>query len=110
MKSLNEEINYIKQLFEEVLSILKSVDNDNFDSHLNSAKLKIEEVNRIKERLNSTFPNELLKKYNAMLLDVTKQIQDTFDNLFTKKKNDYAEVGKQIAVLRNKYKLVNYYR
>ncbi len=110
MKSLEEEISYIKQLLEDVLSILKSVDNDNFDLHLNTAKLKMEEVNVTKERLRKSFPNEVLKKYNGTLFEITKQIQETFDNLFTKKKNDYAEVGKQIAVLRNKSKLVNYYR
>ena len=110
MKNLNDEINSLRILLEQALEKLKNVNDLNFDENLNSAKTFLENYNFIKLQLKNKYPIEKLKNYNTLLFDITKQIQETFDNLYTDKKNKFAEVGKQIAILKNKAKLINYYR
>ncbi|MHB8338946.1 MAG: hypothetical protein ACYC6P_15980 [Ignavibacteriaceae bacterium] len=110
MEKLQNEINNIKFLLNEVLQVLNSVDDKNFDNNLIKAKHGMEKMDELKLSLKKTYPYEELKKYDPELVEITKQIQDSFDNLFTRKKNQFAELGKQIAALRNKSKLVNYYR
>ncbi|MHB1687853.1 MAG: hypothetical protein ACYCVH_10815 [Ignavibacteriaceae bacterium] len=110
MNNLNDEINNIKLLLTGILGNLNAVNDENFDENLTKAKLGMEEVNRLKFKLKEKYPLQTLNKYDAVLLEITKQIQVSFDNIFTKKKNQLAEIGKQIAILKNKSKLVNYYR
>ena len=110
MGSLQSEINNIKSLLNEVLQVLNSVDNKNFDNNLIKAKHGMEKMVKLKLSLKNNYSYEELKKYDPELVEITKLIQDSFDNLFTSKKNQFAELGKQIAALRNKSKLVNYYR
>ena len=110
MKKLEMEIEDIKSLLNEVLQTLNSVDDKNFDNNLIKAKHGMEKMVKLKLSLKNNYSYEELKKYDPELVEITKLIQDSFDNLFTKKKNQFAELGKQIAALRNKSKLVNYYR
>ena len=110
MEKLQNDINNIKFLLNEVLQVINSVDDKNFDNNLIKAKHGMEKMDELKLSLKKTYPYEELKKYDPELVEITKQIQDSFDNLFTRKKNQFAELGKQIAALRNKSKLVNYYR
>ncbi len=110
MEKLQNDINNIKFLLNEVLQVINSVDDKNFDNNLIKAKHGMEKMVELKLSLKKTYPYEELKKYDLELVEITKQIQDSFDNLFTRKKNQFAELGKQIAALRNKSKLVNYYR
>ena len=110
MEKLQNEIYNIKSLLNEVLQVLNSVDDKNFDNNLIKAKHGMEKMVKLKLSLKNNYSYEELKKYDPELVEITKLIQDSFDNLFTKKKNQFAELGKQIAALRNKSKLVNYYR
>jgi len=110
MKNLEMEIADIKSLLNEVLHALSSVNEQNFDENLIKAKHGMEKMANLRLSLKKAYPLEVLKKYDPELVEITKLIQDSFDNLFTKKKNQFAELGKQIAALRNKSKLVNYYR
>lgn len=110
MKNLSDEINSLKILLEQALEKLKSVNDLNFDENLNSAKTLMENYNFLKLQLKISYPIEQLENYNLLLFEIAKQIQETFDNLYTDRKNKFAEVGKQIAILKNKAKLINYYR
>ncbi len=110
MKNLIDEINSLRILLEQALEKLKSVNDLNFDDNLNSAKTLMESYNFLKLQLKNSYPIQQLENYNPLLVDLTKQIQETFDNLYTDRKNKFAEVGKQIAILKNKAKLINYYR
>ena len=110
MKNLSDEINSLKILLDQALEKLRNVNDLNFDENLNAAKTLMENYNLLKLQLKNTYPIEQLVSYNILLVDITKQIQETFDNLYTDRKNKFAEVGKQIAILKNKAKLTNYYR
>ncbi len=110
MKNLSNEINSLKILLDQALEKLRNVNDLNFDENLNAAKTLMENYNLLKLQLKNTYPIEQLVSYNILLVDITKQIQETFDNLYTDRKNKFAEVGKQIAILKNKAKLTNYYR
>ncbi len=110
MKNLSDKIYALRVLLEQALEKLKCVNDLNFDENLNSAKTLMENYNFMKLQLKNSYPVDQLQSYNTLLLDITKQIQETFDNLYTDKKNKFAEVGKQIAILKNKAKLINYYR
>lgn len=110
MKNLSDEINSLKILLDQALGKLRNVNDLNFDENLNAAKTLMGNYNLLKLQLKNTYPIEQLVSYNILLVDITKQIQETFDNLYTDRKNKFAEVGKQIAILKNKAKLINYYR
>ncbi|MHB8578578.1 MAG: hypothetical protein ACYDA4_01815 [Ignavibacteriaceae bacterium] len=110
MEKLQSEINNIKSLLNGVLQVLNSMDDKNFYDNLSKAKLGMERMAELKLSLKKTFHYDELKKFDPELVKITKQIQESFDNLCTKKKNQFAELGKEIAALRNKSKLVNYYR
>ena len=101
----------LKFLFVELISkIDKLRDENNFFDELKNIKIEISEIQSIKNDLMNSPNKEELKKMEPELNYFAKQIQEKFDDIIEKKRNDLAEIALKIGNLQNSRKLANYSR
>jgi hypothetical protein len=101
----------LKYLFVELVAkIDRLVDENNFFNELNTIKSEISEIQSIKADLMGGPNSEYYKKMEPELTEFAKQIQEKFDNIIEKKRNDLAEIALKIGNLQNSKKLANYNR
>jgi hypothetical protein len=101
----------LKFLFVELISkIDKLADENNFLKEFNTIKSGISEIQSIKSDLINGPNKEDLKKMEPELNTFAKQIQEKFDDIIEKKRNDLAEIALKIGNLQNSRKLANYKR
>ncbi|MEJ2615726.1 MAG: hypothetical protein P8Z35_12265 [Ignavibacteriaceae bacterium] len=101
----------LKFLFVELVSKIDNLnDENNFFAELKSIKIGISEIQAIKSDLLAGPDKEEFKKMEAELNNFAKQIQEKFDNIIEKKRNDLAEIALKIGNLQNSRKLANYNR
>ena len=101
----------LKFLFVELVSKIDNLkDENNFFTELKSIKIGISEIQAIKSDLLAGPDKEEFKKMESELSNFAKQIQEKFDNIIEKKRNDLAEIALKIGNLQNSRKLANYNR
>jgi hypothetical protein len=101
----------LKFLFVELVSKIDNLkDENNFFTELKSIKIGISEIQDIKSDLLEGPNKEEFKKMESELSNFAKQIQEKFDNIIEKKRNDLAEIALKIGNLQNSRKLANYNR
>ncbi len=101
----------LKFLYVELVSkIDKLTDVNNFFIELNTIKTEISEIQSIKNDLITGPNGEDFKKMEPELNKFAKQIQEKFDDIIEKKRNDLAEIAMKIGNLQNSRKLANYNR
>jgi len=111
MDDFRQKYYRLKFLFVELISkIDKLKDEIDFFSELNNIKLEISEIQSIKNDLVNGPNKEDLKKMEPELNNFAKQIQEKFDNIIEKKRNDLTEIAIKIGNLQNSRKLANYNR
>ncbi|MGA9293870.1 MAG: hypothetical protein WCE54_24170 [Ignavibacteriaceae bacterium] len=101
----------LKFLFVELVSKIDNLTDENtFFAELKSIKTGISEIQAIKNDLLTGPGKEEFKKMEPELNNFAKQIQEKFDNIIEKKRNDLAEIALKIGNLQNSRKLANYNR
>jgi hypothetical protein len=101
----------LKFLFVELISkIDKLADVNNFFNELVTIKSSIFEIQSLKNDLMNGSNQEEFKKMEPELNDFAKQIQEKYDDIIEKKRNDLAEIALKIGNLQNSRKLANYNR
>ena len=101
----------LKFLFVELVSKIDNLESENnFFAELKSIKTGISEIQSIKNDLLADPNKEEFKKMEPELNNFAKQIQEKFDNIIEKKRNDLAEIALKIGNLQNSRKLANYNR
>ncbi len=101
----------LKFLFVELVTkIDKLTDENNFFDLLNTIRTEISEIQTIKNDLMNGANKEDFKKMEPELNKFAKLIQEKFDDIIEKKRNDLAEIALKIGNLQNSRKLANYNR
>ncbi len=101
----------LKFLYVELVSkIDKLTEVNNFFAELNTIKAEISKIQSIKNDLMNGSNSEDFKKMEPELNIFAKQIQEKFDYIIEKKRNDLAEIALKIENLQNSRKLANYNR
>jgi hypothetical protein len=108
MDYLNTRIHEIHLLLLSVLNDINSINDSNFDEKLNSAKIGMGKVKRLKSELKSKFTSGELKQFDSELTLVAKQIQKEFDNIVADKKQQLAQVSAELEIVQNQKKLAIY--
>ena len=101
----------LKFLFVELVAkIDKLMDENNFFDLLNTIKTEISEIQTIKNDLMNGANKEDFKKMEPEVNKFAKLIQEKFDDIIERKRNDLAEIALKIGNLQNSRKLANYNR
>lgn len=103
----NEEI---ETLLTEVLSIVESLNDNDFDKQLSGAQEKIEKAKLLKKEVEEGFTKEETALFREILTILTKQIEKKFDNKIKEKNLEKDRIGRKIEQLKNNKKLQNYRR
>lgn len=107
---LQTEIDKIKFLLKKVLSDLDLVESGEFQKNFDNAKERMISFQKLKNELIKDYPVEELKKYDAELTMLTKQINNKYDNIIEVKKKLMQEIELRMKLLQNRKKLINYSR
>jgi hypothetical protein len=110
MKNLNEKIEELKQLLSLVIETLGQTDTENFDEKIRIVQKAINSINLAREQLKKEYDINILRNFDPELLFLTKQIQNSFDNVSRKVKIEADKVSKELRNLYNKKKLTSYNR
>ena len=108
--NLEHKIDVIKELFDKTLFELNGISIDHFDSHFNRAKKNVTDINKLREELLQDFSLEELEKYDQELLDLAKQIKNTYDNIIGKFTEERNILSEKLKSVQNKKKIANYSR
>ncbi|GEM_PF-6093065 len=101
-------IKRIEKNFSEVLFLLDNIDDENFNGKISRINFLYEDISKQKEILKSNFGLEELKKYNKFLTDKAKVIKEKFDNIIAEKSEKSISLKKELFLINNKKKLINY--
>lgn len=110
MKDIIVYIEDIEILLTQVLSIVESFNDHDFDMQFNSAQEKIEKVKLLKKEVEERFSKEEIALFKEKLIILTKQIEKKFDNKIKEKNLEKDRIGQEIEQLKNNKKLQNYRR
>jgi len=102
------EIENLKYLLGSVLTNLNSITYENFDITFNEAKNKMILANEIRKQLQGTPNNEEYRKSEKELLILAKLIQESYDNVIRKIKDEQDKIALQLKSLGNKRKIAIY--
>ena len=106
-----EPVNGIKRIeknFSEVLFLLENIDDENFNRKISRINFLYEDISKQKEILKLQFSLEELKKYDKFLTAKAKVIKEKFDNIIAKKSKKSISLKKELFLINNKKKLINY--
>jgi gas vesicle protein len=110
MEILRKKIDELTILYQEVLQELSRVSEDNFREQLPLTVEKAKAANLIRDKLFTEYDHEMIKKCDESLIEITKQIKFTFDNMVEEKQKEISSVELELKKLQNKKKLVLYGR
>jgi hypothetical protein len=110
MEAITVYIEKIEILLIQVLNIFESLNDDNFESQLNSARDKMDTVKKIKTEIQGIYKKEEMIPFEEKLHFLAKQIEERFDNMIKEKNLERDRIGQEIEQLKNKKKLQNYRR
>jgi hypothetical protein len=110
MEILEKKIEELTILYKEVLKDLKKITEDNFKTQLPLTIKMANAANSIRDNLFSEYPRDEIKKCDASLIETTKQIKFTFDNMVEETQKEITSVELELKKLQNKKKLVLYGR
>lgn len=110
MLNPENEIGKIKDELIGLQNILGNVNSDNFDEYNLKIQNSVSAVVNINNKLKTEFPETLYKKYTEEIKEPAKFILKMLDSMIKVKKNEMAEVSKQLKVFENKKKLTKYIR
>jgi hypothetical protein len=110
MKNPEQKIEELTILYKEVLQELGRVTEENFQDILPSTMEKVKGANLIRDKLYKEYDLAEIKKCDASLIETTKQIKFTYDNMVEETQKEMASVGLELKKLQNKKKLVLYGR
>jgi len=110
METLESNIEQIKSSYIQVLNILNSFNDREFQRQLKKAKGLMDSSKLSREKLRNEYDARELQLYEADLQLLTKQIKEKFDNIVREKTLRKEKIAQQIEWLKNKKKLQNYRR
>lgn len=93
-----------------ILCDLDSISPDNFDSKFAETKAKMALVHELKNKLKAEYDIDELRKNEAELVLLAKQIEEKYDNMYTEMKNEKTEISSVLKNVRNRKKIAKYSR
>jgi hypothetical protein len=110
MREITSYIEEIQILLVQVLSIIETFNDTDFDNQLKSAQEKIEKVRLLKKELEKGYKKEEIEPFKENIHNLTKQIEEKFDNKIKEKNIEKDRIAREIEQLKNNKKLQNYRR
>lgn len=102
------EIENLKYLLGSILTNLNSITFENFDEKFKEARSKMILANELRKQLPVSSNIEEYKKSEKELLILTKLIQESYDNVIRKIKDEQERVALQLKSLGNRKKIAIY--
>jgi hypothetical protein len=108
IKILEEKLNNIKLLLANSLSLLTSIDDENFSLNLASATENYNKSEIIKKELLKKHSKSELRNLEKPIVELIKQISEKIDNIIEQKKNESAKISLMLQQIHNKKNLIKY--
>jgi hypothetical protein len=110
MNILKKKIEELTILYKEVLKEITAITEENYKEQLPLAINKAKAANLIRDKLFAEYDREMVKKCDESLIETTKQIKFTYDNIVEDNQKQITSVALELKKLQNKRKLVVYER
>jgi hypothetical protein len=107
---LEKRINEIKNLLLEIIYYFDNIDEANFKKYLDKALKNMVLVDLVKKELRSIYGAEQLKNNEMELSELSKLIQERFDNIVRLKKEEAENISDNLKQIQNQKKIANYIR
>ncbi|MCH8033231.1 MAG: hypothetical protein IH950_05665 [Bacteroidetes bacterium] len=110
MNSLTDQIQQLKILLETTSADLSDISVKNFNNKMPTIRNKINQIVLKRKELIQQYKREDLLQYDKKLFNLTKQIQEKFDNVIEWYKTETLEIAQKLVQIRNRKKIANYVR
>jgi len=110
MNSLINEIEQLEILLETTSVDLSDISVENFNNKMPLIRNKLNQIVSKRKELLQQYERKDLLQYDKNLFDLTKQIQEKFDNVIEGYKTETLEIANKIVQIRNRKKIANYVR
>ena len=110
MNSLTDQIQQLKILLETTYADLSDISVKNFNNKMPTIRNKINQIVLKRKELIQQYKREDLLQYDKKLFNLTKQIQEKFDNVIEWYKTETLEIAQKLVQIRNRKKIANYVR
>ncbi len=101
-------IRRIEKNLSEVSTLLDSLNDNNFQVKIDRINFLYKDIVRQKELLKLNYSTEELRKYDKILIEYVKVIEKKFDNIIAEKNERSIYLKKELFLINNKKKLINY--
>ncbi len=101
-------IRRIEKNFDEVLTLLDGIDKDNFNGKMERINFLYNDISKQKALLRINYSSSELQKYEKLLIGKAKLINEKFDNIIKEKSEKSISLRKELFLINNKKKLINY--
>lgn len=103
-------VDEMKIRMKTVVRLLSELEDEEFDVVMAEVARLAEEIALIKKEAIARFSREELKKNNEELMEITKLIQQLFDNMLQRKSIEFELVKAELSKSANQKKLSSYQR
>jgi len=110
MNSLTDQIQQLKILLETTYADLSDISVKNFNKKMPTIRNKINQIVLKRKELIQQYKREDLLQYDKKLFNLSKQIQEKFDNVIEWYKTETLEIAQKLVQIRNRKKIANYVR
>ncbi|MCH7962727.1 MAG: hypothetical protein IH852_02190 [Bacteroidetes bacterium] len=110
MNSLTDQIQQLKILLETTYADLSDISVKNFNKKMPPIRNKINQIVLKRKELIQQYKKKDLLQYDKKLFNLTKQIQEKFDNVIEWYKTETLEIAQKLVQIRNRKKIANYVR
>jgi hypothetical protein len=107
---LQKKINEIRKLLLGIINYFDSINDVNFKKNLDNALKNMVLVDLLKKELRSIYGAEQLKNNTMELSELSKLIQEKFDNIVRLKKEEAENISNNLKQIQNQKKIANYIR
>lgn len=108
MDDLNLRIQELDSALNSISDILNSMTEDNIDITLESLNSQVKKYLALKNGLQIKYPGPVNEKYELTRKDMTKHINQKFDNIIGKIRTEKDLIKTKLENIQNQKKLSNY--
>ncbi|MFZ6031791.1 MAG: hypothetical protein ACOYVE_00640 [Melioribacter sp.] len=107
---LKNKLSAMNQLMDLLTQQLDSINFDNFDDKFQEALESMMVIQKLKKDVCAKWGKEYFEKNEPEILLKAKLIEEKYDNIIERFKNELKKVEKEISALNSQRKIVNYIR
>lgn len=110
MNNLELKIQEIDSVLKCISDSLSKLTEENFDLIMEELNVNIKMFLMLKSNLRSEYPSKVTENYQVSSIELTKQIEQKFDNIIKEFKSEQNLIESELVKVQNQKKLINYTR